>query len=127
MVRHLRETVRFDNNITVITNDNDYVQLHVHRVHLVNLQGKSLYDRIADVHTYIELKRIMGDVSDNIPAIAPKIGPKTAMTLIQCPEKLQKRLVDTECKRKYELNELLVNFGRIPDDYVHHFIASVFT
>lgn len=122
-VKHIRTTLNYDTEIIVITNDNDYVQLHIYDVTLCNLQHKSLFDRIDDVHTYIELKRIMGDVSDNIPAIATKIGPKTAKSLIENPDKLAKKLECKECRDRYEINHLLVHFDRIPEEYIHDFIT----
>jgi 5'-3' exonuclease len=125
MVKHIRNTLQKLTDVIIITNDNDYVQLHIYNVELINLQGKSLFDRIDDVPTYIELKRIMGDTSDNIPAIAPKIGPKTAQQLINSPEKLSKRLESEECRRRYELNKLLVHFDCIPDEYVCQYIATI--
>jgi len=113
-VKFLRERCRFDKDITIITNDNDYVQLHKYNAKLINLQGKSLYDRIEDVSTYLHLKQIMGDVSDNIVAIAPKVGPKTAMKYTMDATLLQKQLAKPEVLERYRLNKTLVDFDEIP-------------
>lgn len=126
IVKHLRTMLKFKKLITVITNDNDYIQLHRHNVHLVNLQDKCLYNRIADVQSYLRIKEIMGDVSDNIPAIGPRIGPKTAEKLAHDAGLLHNRLKSTDVAERYERNKLLINFDNIPKLYADELLASVF-
>lgn len=113
-VKFLRERCHYEKEITIITNDNDYVQLHKYNAQLINLQGKSLYDRIDDVGTYLHLKQIMGDVSDNIASIAPKVGPKTAMKYIKDAALLEKQLAKPDVYERYMLNKTLVDFDEIP-------------
>lgn len=111
-------------NIVVITNDNDYVQLLKHGITLVNLQRKHLQDRIQDHQTYLQRKIIMGDKSDNIPAIIKKCGDKTAERLLQDATALQKLLTQTEVKEQYELNELLIDLDRIPLTIANSFFEN---
>ena len=121
MIKYLRTVKRYDGKITVITNDNDYIQLHKYNVSLMNLQGKSLYDRINDVENYLHLKQIMGDVSDAIPAIAPKVGPKTALKYVNDSDLLNKQLQKEEVRLRYQLNKKLVDFDEIPPHLVERF------
>ena len=116
-----------DADITIITNDNDYIQLlsciepSPENIRLINLQGKDLSKRaeqdIKDIRNYLRYKIIVGDKSDNIPAIAPKIGPKTAEKLATNETELTKLFTkNPTAKVQYEKNDLLINFDRIPED-----------
>jgi len=111
-------------NIVVITNDNDYVQLLKHGITLVNLQRKHLQERIPDHQTYLQRKIIMGDKSDNIPAIIKKCGDKTAEKLLQDTAALQKLLTQKEVQGQYELNQLLIDLDRIPLDIANRFFEN---
>lgn len=125
LARHLRRDRKFEKDIIVITNDNDYIQLHKHNVMLRNLQGKCLYDRVGlDADTYLHQKQIMGDTSDNIIAIAPKIGPKTALKIIRDENIRNKYLSNPETNARYELNKRLVDFDCIPDDLSDAFMTT---
>lgn len=102
--------------VVVVTNDNDYVQLLEYDIILINLQQKMLQDRIDNPCTYLSRKVIMGDKSDNIPAIMKKCGEKTAERLIQDPIAMEKALQNPDTKRQYDLNKLLIDFTYIPQD-----------
>jgi 5'-3' exonuclease len=107
--------------IVVITNDNDYIQLLNHdnagKLLIENLQGKEICQRVGcDPKTYIEVKKIMGDKSDNIPAIFKKCGGKTALKLAQDEQALEsvfKKIPDA--KKQYDLNNLCIDFKCIPN------------
>lgn len=103
--------------ITIITNDNDYVQLYKHGVEIINLQKKSLRDRVDNVDTYIDYKVIVGDKSDNIPSIAKKVGDKTAKKMIEDPAMFEKVMGGEGVRDRYELNRTLIDFERIPVAY----------
>ena len=116
-------------NIVVITNDNDYIQLLNHkrimegdRVTLCvrNLQDKNICDRVGcSPKDYINVKKIIGDVSDNIPSIIKKCGKVTAFKLATNQNALSALLAkDPIAKQQYELNDLLVDFDNIPLEYV---------
>lgn len=114
-------------DIMIITNDNDFVQLEKYNVDIKNLQGKSLVDRVnkvlngLDISKYLQYKIIIGDISDNITSIAKKIGPKTASKLIEDPNSLNKLLKNDDVKSKYELNTKLIDFTKIPEEYISEF------
>lgn len=121
---------------TVITNDNDYIQLagmyDMDRIKLINLQGKNLLEKNKlfsrdDVEKYLEAKVIMGDKSDNIPAISKKCGPKTAMKLVNDRKELLKLFEkDPQAKTQYDLNRLLIDFrhidGNLKNEFQKHLI-----
>lgn len=115
--RHIREETP-EQEIVIITNDNDYVQLIDDFTLVVNLQGCDLKNRVlCDPAEYLEQKIIMGDKSDNIPSIARKIGEKTSAKLAIDREALESLFVRVpSAKAQYELNKLLISFESIPDD-----------
>lgn len=124
-IEYLRTEQQYCGDITVITNDNDYIQLHNRGVKLMNLQGKSLYDRIeSDLADYVQIKCIMGDASDNIPPIAPKIGNKTAIKIVGDPMLLERYLDNPDSKARYQLNCLLIKFDNVPPELSRAFIED---
>lgn len=115
--------------ITIITNDNDYIQLmnidrlsntEENNVLLIrNLQDKNICERVnCTSQVYTDVKKILGDKSDNIPAITRKCGEKTAYKLATNPDLLLHLLnKEPEAKKQYELNNLLIDFDNIPEEY----------
>ena len=67
----------------------------------------------------------MGDISDNIPSIFPKCGPKTAKKCIDNPDFLKSKLKNEEYAKQYELNKQLVNFNNIPKNLEDELIESI--
>jgi 5'-3' exonuclease len=104
--------------LTIITNDNDYVQLYKHNVNIYNLQHKSLRDRITDVDTYLQHKIIVGDKSDNIKSVGKKIGEKTAQKMIDDPATYNKIMSQPGVQEQYDLNKTLIDFDNIPPELV---------
>lgn len=103
--------------ITVITNDNDYVQLYKYGVDIYNIQNKSLRDRIDDVENYLAFKIIVGDKSDNIKAIGKKIGEKTAQKMLREPAYYDKIMGMEGVKEQHALNKTLIDFDSIPMEF----------
>ena len=67
----------------------------------------------------------MGDLSDNIPSVFPKCGPKTALKYFDNKELLDKKLEEMEIYRNnYELNNKIIDFNNIPDDLVEEFMMN---
>jgi 5'-3' exonuclease len=74
----------------------------------------------------LEIKIIMGDISDNIPSVFPKCGPKTAQKCIDDPEFFKKKMENNEAYYKqYELNKKLINFDNIPLEFYNEFMCSI--
>jgi 5'-3' exonuclease len=115
-------------NIYIITSDKDYLQLVRENVKVFNLAFKNIAENKSSTGNYAEdlaIKIIMGDVSDNIPSIFPKCGPKTAKKCLECPEFLQNKLKNPEYLKQYELNKILVDFDNIPQNLVSEFLYTV--
>jgi len=129
ITKHMFDTYTNNVHMTIITNDNDYIQLmNIERLSKVeednvlnikNLQDKSICDRVnCSSQTYINVKKILGDKSDNIPSIIKKCGEKTAFKLASNQDMLKNLLQkDPDAKKQYELNDLLIDFKNIPEEY----------
>lgn len=129
ITKHLFSTYPKTIHMVIITNDNDYIQLmNIDRLSdlqennilmIKNLQDKTICDRInCSSQLYINVKKILGDKSDNIPSIMRKCGEKTALKLASNQDMLKNLLEKDETARKqYELNDLLIDFNNIPQEY----------
>lgn len=122
-----------DVSLVVITNDNDYIQLMNHQLLMAgvkegvgaallirNLQDKNICERVGCTpDEYIKVKKVIGDKSDNIPSIVKKCGEKTAYKLATNEGALNALFAkDQAARQQYELNELLIDFAKIPLEYV---------
>ena len=116
-------------NIYIITSDRDYLQLNAHNVKLYNLAFKNIAENKSSTGNPkedLEIKIIMGDISDNIPSVFPKCGPQTAKKCIDDPEFFKKKMSDNEAYYKqYELNKKLVDFNNIPEELVKEFMEKI--
>jgi len=115
--------------IYIITSDRDYLQLNAPNVKLYNLAFKNIAENKSSTGNAtqdLEIKIIMGDISDNIPSIFPKCGPKTAQKCIDDPEYFKKKMCDNpEYYKQYELNKKLVDFNNIPQELTNEFKNSI--
>jgi 5'-3' exonuclease len=75
---------------------------------------------------YLQYKIIIGDVSDNIPPIMKKCGPKTAEKLAQNAEELAK-IFDKhpDAKTQYDLNRRLIDFSFIDEEAKQNFLKNI--
>lgn len=114
--RHIRK-VYPNTDIVIVTNDNDYLQLIDDHTTLVNMKNIDLKTRLfKDPMTYLQMKIILGDKSDNIPSIFPKCGEKKAKQLAENKDLLEEKFTKhPEIKERYELNKLLIDTRCIPD------------
>jgi 5'-3' exonuclease len=110
--------------IIIVTNDNDFVQLtnndpNTIVVNANRLELRTKFDE-QTLSVFLQWKIIKGDKSDNIPAIAKKIGDKTALRLaIGADTLLVKKFKDDPAsKLQYDMNETLMSFDCIPADIV---------
>ncbi len=115
----------FNKTINIITNDSDFIQLGQYsNVNIVNLAGKNLLLNQEPI-AYIKCKAIMGDKSDNIPSICSKIGPITSKKLYLDKEKFNKLLEDKDICNQWKINEQLINFDNIPQQYIDEFLSTI--
>jgi 5'-3' exonuclease len=115
-------------SIYIITGDKDYLQLASSRVHLFNLAFKRLNEQKSsynDAAKDLFCKIVTGDPSDNIPPIFKGCGPKTAVKYFENMESFLSKLeADPEAKKRYELNNTLINFNNIPEHLVQEFLLN---
>jgi len=118
-----------DCHIYIITSDRDYLQLNSHNVDLFNLAFKNIAENKSSTGNSIQdlqIKTIMGDISDNIPSVFPKCGPKTAQKCLDDPEFFKKKMNgNPEYYKQYELNKTLVDFNNIPGELVKEFMSTI--
>jgi len=112
--------------ITVISSDHDLLQLITPNVTLMDAKMKSYNDKSqGSKKTDIALKCIVGDSSDSIPKIFPKVGPKTALKLIDNPQLLLDKFKQHEGSLDaFALNYILISFDNIPNDLEQLFIQA---
>jgi 5'-3' exonuclease len=114
--------------IYIITSDKDYLQLSGERVHLYNLAFKDLTQQkscTGNPECDLFCKILTGDISDNIPSVFPKCGPKTALKYYANRECFEKKLSESETfQQRFELNKTLVDFNCIPEVLVQEFLTS---
>jgi 5'-3' exonuclease len=118
-----------DCNIYIITSDKDYLQLAEERVQIYNLAFKKLTEQKScskDPKCDLFCKIVSGDVSDNIPSVFPKCGPKTALKYYENRELFEKKLQESELfQKQYELNKTIIDFNYIPENLKIEFLSSL--
>ena len=116
-------------HIYIITSDKDYLQLNAPNVDLYNLAFKNIAEKSSSTgnpEKDLEIKIIMGDISDNIPSVFPKCGPKTAQKCIEDHEFFKSKMGNNqEYYKQYELNKKLVNFDNIPLELIDEFMLTI--
>lgn len=115
-------------HIYIITSDRDYLQLNSHNVDLYNLAFKNIAESKSssgDQKTDLDIKIIMGDISDNIPSVFPKCGSKTAQKCIGDAGFFKKKMDDNPAYyAQYELNKKLISFDCIPANLAEEFMTT---
>lgn len=114
-----------EQEIVLLTNDNDYIQLCDDRCQCFNASLKNIADRCqfgGSTSPLVEMraKILLGDKSDCIPAC---VGKKqlTQLDLLHCPEEvLATRLSATEFS-VYEKNRRLIDLSQIPEELQRRF------
>lgn len=111
-------------SIYIITSDKDYLQLIEPRVKIVNLQFKNIQKEDVSKEYELFCKIVCGDKSDNIPAIFPKCGPKTAIKYFNDKEAFEKKLKENkDLELSYQLNTSLISFQSIPSILSEEFLS----
>ena len=123
MTKHILSK-EVDNKVYIIANDMDYLQLAGPKTLIVNLKYKFLTDNknwSGDPKKDLFCKIVMGDKSDNIPAVLNKCGPKTALKCYDDPKYFEERLKKENAYELYERNKKLIDFNEIPPEHVYLF------
>lgn len=115
-------------DVYIITSDKDYLQLAEPRVHIYNLGFKKITDQKSSTGSAecdLFCKIVMGDISDNIPSVFPKCGPKTALKYYDNKAEFQKRLMsDHAFISQYNTNKKIVDFDEIPVELKNELFAN---
>lgn len=116
-----------DAQIYIITSDKDYLQLAEPRVKLFDLGFKNLAlqkSSTGDAKSDLFCKIVMGDISDNIPSVLTKCGPKTALKCFQNPSYFEERMKKENAYEKFETNRKMVDFNYIPQELIDQFLTG---
>ena len=116
---------RFKGSETIlISTDKDFIQLMKFKKFKLYNPLKKQFVVSINPKRDLEIKIIMGDKSDNIPAIKPKTGPKTAEKLLN--EGLEELLNSSEdAKNNYERNRRLIDMTMIPKS-ITKYISEIY-
>ena len=123
-VKHLtKETPNC--KIYIITSDRDYLQLNAPNVKIFDLAYKNIAENkttCVEALRDLQIKILSGDISDNIPPVFPKCGPKTAIKCIEDPEFFKTKMNENaDYYKQYEKNKTLIDFDNIPNRLVNEF------
>lgn len=105
-----------------ISSDRDMYQLYKYQNYKQYDPIKKTIIKVLNPRQYLLVKIIMGDHGDNVPAIAPRVGIKTAEKMLN---NLDEELKDVEKLKNFERNKILIDFDCIPD-YVVEQIKNEF-
>lgn len=118
--QELRRAGRYE-HITLLANDNDYLQLISDNVEVVNKEGKHIKERGCGVPFVDMMKKVLsGDKSDNIPPICRGMGPKTAEKIATMTAEDRDAWImqkGDHVWQTYLMNRRLIEFSNIPQEY----------
>lgn len=125
IIAYLVEHADPDDRKVMITSDRDYVQLLQYpNTELYDPIRKKMIESKNPFHD-LQVKIMIGDKSDNIPAIRPRLGEKTAEKLIDSGEidlLLQEKMSDgktpSEIAQNYARNKKLIDLSKVPKTLV---------
>lgn len=100
-------------HIWIAASDKDFIQLQDETVHIFD-PLKQAFKPEQNVELFKKIHTIIGDKSDNIPAIKPRVQEKTALKMIKDLDILLK--TNPEMREHYEFNQNLILFDYIPNE-----------
>jgi 5'-3' exonuclease len=115
VIATLCENMR-DEDLTVLSNDSDYIQLlqrGYSKIRIYNPIKK--VDMEAPSYPYVAWKCLNGDKSDNIPAL---LKPKKAIEAVTNPEVFKKFMETEESRSNFNINRQLIEFRSVPEDEI---------
>ena len=105
-----------DEDLTVLSNDSDYIQLlqrGYQNIGIYNPIKKEFME--APEYPYVAWKCLNGDKSDNIPAL---LKPKKSIETVKDPEKFEKFLSVDENRSNFNINRQLIEFHPVPEEEI---------
>ena len=101
-------------DITVITNDSDYIQILQMGYKKCKIYNPIKKDYMqAPKYHYVAYKALVGDKSDNIPKI---ISENKAIEILSNPSQFEKWLSEEENRSNFNLNYNLIKFISVPKE-----------
>ncbi len=125
--KHLINTVP-DIKITIITADQDYLQLINAQTDIFTMKFKPLRtDKNSSGCAECDLfcKIVLGDNSDNIPRVFERCGKKTALKLWNDKNSLREKIEKENAEERFNRNKKLIDFKEIPEELSNEFILSL--
>jgi len=105
-----------DEDLTVLSNDSDYIQLlqrGYKNIRIYNPIKKE--DMISPPYPYVAWKCLNGDKSDNIPAL---LKPKKALDTVTDPDLFDKFMSVEENRANFQVNRQLIEFRSVPEEEI---------
>jgi 5'-3' exonuclease len=105
-----------DEELTVISNDSDYIQLLQRGYSSIGIYNpiKKVFME-APNYPYVAWKCLNGDKSDNIPAC---LKPKKALETVLSPELFKKFMEVEENRANFSVNRQLIEFRPVPEEEI---------
>jgi DNA polymerase-1 len=115
VVGTLCENMR-DEDLTVLSNDSDYIQLLQRGYANIRIYNPiKKFDMVAPPYPYVAWKCLNGDKSDNIPAL---LKPKKAVDTITNPELFRKFMEVEENRANFSVSRQLIEFKAVPEEEI---------
>lgn len=111
----------------LFASDHDFVQLE--GVKQLDMFGKEITSKIGKTEVshseYLLGKILLGDGSDNIPKVFPKVGEKRVISIIRDRARLKKMLKENQAAAyQYKLNKKLIAFSEIPKELTDKIVEA---
>ena len=112
----------------LFASDKDFLQID--SIKQFDLSGKEVLrkcgDEVLSAHDFLMMKILLGDVSDNIPKVFDKVGPKKALKLIHDNAALKAKLKENQASAKqFKMNKQLICFTEIPKELNDRILEKV--
>lgn len=102
-------------DITLISTDKDFYQLHKYQNFKQWDPIKNRFIQVIDPNVALMQKIITGDKSDDIPQLKKGVGPKTVEKILI--EGLQDWLIKNDLQKRFDENRRLIDFDFIPQEF----------
>jgi 5'-3' exonuclease len=121
LAKHISKTK--NEEVFIVAGDKDFKQLlsdqniHFYNDNPFKKKGSSDFIEEEDPVKFLETHIMVGDASDNIPNIKPKIGDVTALKLYNNKELFEELLnANPSIVFRYQVNRKMIDFNHIPMD-----------
>jgi len=108
--------------VWIVSSDKDFVQLQSDKCKIFD-PLKQLFKPEQNIDLFKKIHTIIGDKSDNILAIKPRTGEKTALKLLNDLDDML--ATDPDLRARYKFNEDLILFENIPSDIKDLILSSI--